>query len=178
MLTDIPSILRAEVETVLRDHGIVDASRLSNARRYSMACPALPTCGLALAEAERFLPTVIDDLEVELHRAGRGNEKITIRMTGCPNGCARPYVADLGFVGRSLGKYVVLVGGRSDGSRLNQVYADLVEADELVDTVRPLFSYFREARRPGESFGDFCHRVGLKALREYARTHGKIAAHG
>ena len=178
LLTDIPSNLRAEVETVLRDHGIVDASRLSNARRYSMACPALPTCGLALAEAERFLPTVIDDLEVELHRAGLGNEKITIRMTGCPNGCARPYVADLGFVGRSLGKYVVLVGGRSDGSRLNQVYADLVEADELVDTVRPLFSYFREARRPGESFGDFCHRVGLKALREYARTHGKIAAHG
>ena len=178
LLTDIPSNLRAEVETVLRDHGIVDASRLSNARRYSMACPALPTCGLALAEAERFLPTVIDDLEVELHRAGLGNEKMTIRMTGCPNGCARPYVADLGFVGRSLGKYVVLVGGRSDGSRLNQVYADLVEADELVDTVRPLFSYFREARRPGESFGDFCHRVGLKALREYARTHGKIAAHG
>ena len=178
LLTDIPSNLRAEMETVLRAHGVADVSALSNARRYSMACPALPTCGLALAEAERFLPQVIDDLEVELHRVGLGNEKITIRMTGCPNGCARPYVADLGFVGRSLGKYVVLVGGRSDGSRLNQVYADLVEADELVDTVRPLFSYFRAARRAGESFGDFCHRVGLKALREYARTHGKIAAHG
>jgi sulfite reductase (ferredoxin) len=143
-----------------------------------MACPALPTCGLALAEAERVLPQVIDELERDLGSAGLESERITVRMTGCPNGCARPYVADIGLVGRSLDRYVVLLGGRSDGSRLNRVYADLVPRAALVATVRPLLWFFRDSRLPGESFGDFCDRIGIDALRAYAAASSGARAHG
>jgi sulfite reductase (ferredoxin) len=141
-----------------------------------MACPALPTCGLALAEAERALPAVIDRLELELAALGLGGEKLTIRMTGCPNGCARPYVADLAFVGRSLDRYLVLVGGRRDGSRLNRTWLDLVPTGSLVDAVLPLFRLFRDRRDRGESFGDFCDRIGLDALRAQAAAGREAAA--
>ncbi|HWK89797.1 MAG TPA: hypothetical protein VNP72_07370, partial [Longimicrobium sp.] len=92
-------------------------------------------------------------------------ERITIRMTGCPNGCARPYTADIAFVGRSLGKYMLYVGGNSQGTRLATPYQDLVPAASVVETLRPLFLRFREERQPGEPFGDFCNRVGVESLR-------------
>ncbi len=178
LLTGIPDEARAAVVALLGAHGVPEPSELSRVRLHSMACPALPTCGLALAEAERVLPEVIDELERELREAGLADETLTVRMTGCPNGCARPYVADIGFVGRSLDRYVVLLGGRSDGSRLNRVYADLVPRASLVATVRPLLGLFRDARRPGESFGDFCDRVGIEALRAFAERHDGARAHG
>jgi len=130
-----------------------------------MACPALPTCGLAVAEAERVLPDVVADLEVELERLGVADAVLTVRMTGCPSGCARPYTADLAFVGRSLNKYGVFVGGSMLGTRLGTLYADLVPRDRLVATVRPLFERYRDERLDDERFGDFCYRVGLEALR-------------
>lgn len=166
-----------EVEALLREYGIPLDSELSNAQLYSMACPALPTCGLALTESERALPSVIDDLEAALERMGLADEKIAIRMTGCPNGCARPYVADVGFVGRSVDKYVVFVGGHSNGTRLNQEYADLVPTDALVETVLPLFAYFKQERQNGETFGDFCDRVGIEALQSYAEAQGGEPVH-
>jgi sulfite reductase (ferredoxin) len=129
-----------------------------------MACPALPTCGLALAEAERALPAVIAALERELEQLGVADAALTVRMTGCPNGCARPYTSDLAFVGRSLDKYAVFVGGSMLGTRLVVLYADLVRRDRLVAAVRPLFERYRDERLPGERFGDFCHRVGVAAL--------------
>jgi sulfite reductase (ferredoxin) len=178
LLTGFRADAVAPVESVLHAHGIATASQLSKARAHSMACPALPTCGLALAEAERALPGVIDELELVLDALGLGSETISVRMTGCPNGCARPYVADIGFVGRSVDRYVVLVGGRADGTRLNQIYADLIPREELVETVRPLLQFFRDARRNGESFGDFCVRVGIAALRAYAQIRGATVAHG
>jgi len=165
LLTDIPPRRHAFVERVLDDHGVARHGALSAVRRWSMACPALPTCGLALAEAERALPAVIAELERELEGLGLADAALTVRMTGCPNGCARPYTADLAFVGRSLNKYAVFVGGSMLGTRLGAIYADLVPRDRLVVTVLPLFERYRDERLADERFGDFCHRVGVEALR-------------
>jgi sulfite reductase (ferredoxin) len=178
LLTDVRAADRVALEGMLRHYGIRHHHNLSNVRLYSMACPALPTCGLALAEAERALPTVIDHLEAEIARLGLQEDKLTIRMTGCPNGCARPYVADLAFVGRSLDKYVVYVGGRMDGTRLNQPFKDLVPTDALVDTVLPLLVFYKQSRGPGESFGDFCARVGIEALQGFAAESWAPAVYG
>jgi sulfite reductase (ferredoxin) len=178
LLTDVGAAERGALEGMLRHYGIQRHHDLSNVRLYAMACPALPTCGLALAEAERALPSVIDHLEAEIARLGLQEDKLTIRMTGCPNGCARPYVADLAFVGRSLDKYVVYVGGRMDGTRLNQPFKDLVPTDALVDTVLPLFVFYKQSRGPGESFGDFCTRVGIEALQGFAAESWAQAVHG
>jgi sulfite reductase (ferredoxin) len=167
LLTDIPDRRQGLVERILADHGVArpGPATLSAVRRWSMACPALPTCGLALAEAERVLPDVIGELERELETLGVADAELTVRMTGCPNGCARPYTADLAFVGRSLNKYAVFVGGSMLGTRLGTQYADLVPRDRLVATVRPLFERYRDERLADERFGDFCDRVGVEALR-------------
>ncbi|HKG95405.1 MAG TPA: NADPH-dependent assimilatory sulfite reductase hemoprotein subunit, partial [Gemmatimonadaceae bacterium] len=161
LVTNIPDHERIAFEAALADFGVRCQSELSTVRRWSMACPALPTCGLALAEAERALPDVITALEAELRALGLAQEPLTVRMTGCPNGCARPYTADLAFVGRSPEKYQVFVGGSMLGTRLGVQLADLVPRAQLVATVRPLFERYRDQRLPGERFGDFCHRVGV-----------------
>ena len=161
LFTNVPAARKAEVERILAAHG-VHPERLSEARRWSMACPALPTCSLALAESERVLPSLVDQVEGMLTELGLSEERIAIRMTGCPNGCARPYTADLAFVGRNLGKYMVFVGGNPEGTRLNQEFADLVPFDRIIDTVRPLFVRWRDERLPAEGFGDFWTRVGLE----------------
>lgn len=165
LLTDIPVRQVTRVERILRDHGVTRDGSLAPVRRWSMACPALPTCGLAVAEAERALPAVIAELERELDLLGLGDAKLTVRMTGCPNGCARPYTADVAFVGRSLNKYGVFVGGSMLGTRLGTLYADLVPRDRLVAAVRPLFERYRDERLEDERFGDFVNRVGVDAVR-------------
>ena len=124
-----------------------------------MACPALPTCGLALAEAERALPGVLTAIEAELARLELSDARLTIRMTGCPNGCARPYTADLAFVGRSADRYTIFAGGSLLGTRLGTQIADLVRRDDLVAAVRPLLERYRADRQPGERFGDYCARA-------------------
>lgn len=163
LLTDIPEHRRIEVDRILHDHGVRTLVQLSVVRRWAMACPALPTCPLALAESERALPSVLTELEAELERLGLADERFTVRMTGCPNGCARPYTADIAFVGRSLDKYAVYAGGSIEGTRLNHAYADLVRTADLVATVRPLLVRYRAERLPGESLGDFAHRVDARA---------------
>lgn len=155
---------KAEVDAILAEHGVIAPEALTPARRWSMACPALPTCGLAVAESERVAPALLDGLEALLAELGLSREELTVRMTGCPNGCARPYTADLAFVGRSLGKYVVFVGGSFLGTRLATAYADLVPYDQLLPTVRPLFERYRDERTPGERFGDFWDRVGIEPV--------------
>lgn len=168
LLTDVAPEQRAGIDALLLEYGIDPYASLSNVQLYSMACVALPTCGLAVAESERALPAVIDELEVEVARLGLADERISVRMTGCPNGCARPYVADIAFVGRSMGQYLVLVGGRSNGTRLNVPYKDLVRTEDLVRELSPLLDWFAQARHEDESFGDFCMRVGVDALRARA----------
>jgi sulfite reductase (ferredoxin) len=164
LLVNIAPEDRTAIDDILRGHGVLAPEELTEARRWAMACPATPTCPLAVAESERVHPGVIDELEVALARLGLANETLTVRMTGCPNGCARPYTADLAFVGRSLNKYVVYVGGNMEGTRLAKQYADLVPLDQLVTTVRPLLERFRDERIPGERFGDFWNRVGVEPL--------------
>ena len=174
LLTDLKAEDEAPIRELLRAHGVKTKEEISQARRFAMACPALPTCGLAVAESERMLPGVIDVLEQELAALGLASEEISIRMTGCPNGCARPYTAELAFVGKSLDKYNVYVGGSFEGTRLVSEYAEMVSGGDLVATVTPLLRFWREARKKGERFGDFCHRVGLEGLRNYAA--GAVAA--
>jgi sulfite reductase (ferredoxin) len=130
-----------------------------------MACPAIPTCGLAVAEAERALPSLIRTLATMLDELGLAGERISFRMSGCPNGCSRPYLGDVGFVGTTLGKYDVMLAGDFNGTRLNRVYASNVPIAGVPDLLRPLFTAFRSARRPEEGFGDWVDRTGFEALR-------------
>jgi sulfite reductase (ferredoxin) len=149
-----------ELEDILRSHGIRLLSDLSNARRYSMACPALPTCGLALTESERVMPSLVDGFESVLAELGLAEEHLTLRMTGCPNGCARPYTADIGIVGRKPGEqYNIYLGGGLPGDRMGDLYAEDVPFDELVSTVRPLLQAFASTRQPAEPLSDFYLRL-------------------
>jgi sulfite reductase (ferredoxin) len=141
-----------------------------------MACVAWPTCGLSITEAERSLPGMIDQMEIELSRLGLSAEAFTVRMTGCPNGCARPYNSDIGLVGKTKGKYTILVGGRLLGNRLNFIFRDLVPEDDVVKQLVPLFIYFKQDRREGETLGDFCHRKGLADLLAWTDRYQAISA--
>lgn len=164
LLTNIDPADRAAIDTILAEHGVIAPEDVLPVRRFSMACPAIPTCPLAVAESERVFPGVVDGMEQALAELGIPDQAITVRMTGCPNGCARPYTAELAFVGRSLGKYVVYVGGNAEGTRMGSVYADLVPLDRLIDTVRPLLERFRDERDEDERFGDFWTRIGLEPI--------------
>lgn len=155
---------REQLEATLRRHGVPLTEDYTTVRRWSMACPALPTCGLAVTESERVLPEMIGELEAEVQKLGLQDEVFTTRMTGCPNGCARPYNSDIGLVGKTKDKYTIFLGGRVFGDRLNFIYKDLVPTAEVVSTLAPVLRYFKDARESGESFGDFCHRVGKDAL--------------
>jgi sulfite reductase (ferredoxin) len=178
LLTDLPQAQRGEVERLLHAHGIPLAHQISQARRYAMACPALPTCGHAVAEAERVLPEIIGVLEAAMTRLGLQDEQLTIRMTGCSFGCTRPYVADLAFVGTAPNQYAIYVGGRLDGSRLNLPFKDFVAGEALVDTVLPLLAGYKYQRTAGEGFGDFCTRLGINALRGLADGFRGEQLHG
>lgn len=166
MFTDLAAEDRHAIDALLHRYGVPLDGEVSQALRHSMACPAIPTCGLALAESERALPPVVRRIESILADLGLADERLSIRMTGCPNGCARPYLGDIGFVGRTPGKYQIYVGGDFVGTHLNELYADLVHVDDLAESLRPLFLLFREQRAAGEGFGDFCHRLGIARLRD------------
>ena len=153
---------REAVESILRAGG-ADFD-LSPARRWSLACPALPTCGLALTEAERVQDPLVGGIEAALGRHGLGQETLSIRITGCPNGCARPYAGDIGIVGRMPGFYALFVGGDFAGTRLNFLLLDRVAEDAVATTLEPLFALFAAERAAGEGFGDFCHRAGKERL--------------
>lgn len=164
LFTGLEPDARTGIEEILHRHGVKLLDEISTACRWSMACVGQPTCPLTLTESERALPGIIDRLEAELDRLGLGGEKFTIRMTGCPNGCARPYNADVGLSGRAIRKYSVYLGGRLLGDRLAFLYKDLVPLDEIVPLLVTLFVYFKHARNNGEKFGDFCFRKGAKDL--------------
>jgi len=164
LFTDLDEADRPRLEALLRSHGVKLHDEISNVRRWSMACVAWPTCGLAITESERALPGIVDQLEVELDKLGLADEKFTLRMTGCPNGCARPYNCDIGLVGKAAGKYTIFVGGRLLGDRLNFNFRDMVPAADVVPMIVPLLAYYQQSREQGESLGDFCHRKGHEDL--------------
>ncbi|HZZ58124.1 MAG TPA: NADPH-dependent assimilatory sulfite reductase hemoprotein subunit [Opitutaceae bacterium] len=161
IIADVAPEDRAAIDAVLAAHKLDTANHASVLRLHSMACVALPTCGLALAESERYLPELITALEAEVEAAGLRNDAIIVRMTGCPNGCGRPYLAEIGMVGKAPGKYNVYLGAAFNGSRLNELYKSSVPAAELVPLLRPLLRQYATERRPGEHFGDFVVRIGL-----------------
>ena len=166
LLIDIDAKDKDGITKVLAEYGVAVENQASAVRRASMACPALPTCGLALAESERFLPDVITRIEKLLAEAGVPGEEIIVRMTGCPNGCARPHMAELALVGKAPGKYQVYVGGNAASTRLAKMYKETVKNEELDAELGALFKRFAGERQGAERFGDFCHRVVLPALKE------------
>jgi sulfite reductase beta subunit-like hemoprotein len=161
ILANISPADRPRAEELLAQYRLpIGEESISPLRRYAMACPAMPTCGLAVAESERYLPDVIGELE----ERGYGNERVWIRMSGCPNSCSRPPTAEIGIVGRSLGLYKLYVGGSFEGTRLAQLYHADVRADVLTDTLAELLEQWKRERASGEAFGDWAHRVLVPAL--------------
>jgi sulfite reductase (ferredoxin) len=164
VLCDIDPADRNDITAILVEYGIKQEHEITLARRYSIACPALPTCGLSVTESERVMPQVMDQIDAELATLGVPEERVAVHMTGCPNGCARPYTPDVGLVGKAKGKYTMYLGGNARGTRLAFLYKDMVPLDEIGSTLSPLFAHFKSERSDGESFGDFCHRVGQDGL--------------
>lgn len=154
---------RPEIEALLEEFALLDSHQRSALRLNSIACVALPTCGLALAEAERALPGVITDLENVIEDAGLRHDAITIRMTGCPNGCGRPFLAEIAFVGRAPGKYNLYLGGGHAGDRLNKLYREAVTREEAIALLEPIIRDYAVSRQEGERFGDFVIRAGYVA---------------
>lgn len=163
VLVNVEAASAPAISALLGRYGLnMGPGTLSSLRRYAMACPALPTCGLAVAESERFLPDVVAELEAR----GYGDERIWVRMSGCPNACSRPPTAEVGIVGRSLRLYTLYLGGSFEGTRLAREYKDNVRAEALTDELAALIDLWRTERGPDEAFGDFCHRLGPETLRE------------
>lgn len=156
---------RPRLESILRRHGVAMPGELPPILRHSMACPALPTCGLALTDSERVLPDVASDVQRAAAEAGVGTEAIHLRMTGCPNGCARPYTAEIGIVGQSPNLYSIYLGGSPLATRLAELYSHHIARERIGETLQPLLAAWARERLPEESFGDFCHRVGVDELR-------------
>lgn len=150
---------RATIERTLAAHGV--GQHVSVLREGAMACVALPTCGLALAESERYLPHLVTAIDELLAVHNLADQRITLRMTGCPNGCARPYIAEIGLIGRNPGRYNLHLGGAADGSRLNKLYRENADEAEILAALSPILAAFAEQRHPGEGFGDYTRRTGL-----------------
>ncbi len=172
ILCEIAPEQKATVESILNNRGIItDPQAIEPLTRYSMACPALPTCGLAVTESERALPGITDQIRTLLNKLGMVDEHFVIRMTGCPNGCARPYMAELGFVGSAPEKYQIWLGGTPNQTQLAQPYEEKMPIDELESFFEPIFVFFRNSRQSKESFGSFCSRVGFSAIRNFAANY-------
>jgi sulfite reductase (NADPH) hemoprotein beta-component len=163
MIANVTPAQRPLVEKLVEQYGLEDGKKRSALRLNALACVALPTCALSLAEAERFLPTLITELEGSLEEVGLNHDAITIRMTGCPNGCARPYIAEIGFVGRGPDRYNVYLGGGHAGQRLSKLYKADVTSPEIKPLLAPIFASYAKDRNEGEKFGDFVIRAGIVA---------------
>lgn len=174
LFCDLDPSVQADVEALLETAGLSTRRPLTTLYLESLACVAMPTCGLALAESERVLPDVLSMVQGELARLGMDDEDVVLRMTGCPNGCARPFNCDIGIVGRSPGKYVVYVGGNKLGDALAFPLQDLVPIDQIPAVLRGPLLCFKQERRDGERFGDFCRRVGKERLLEFAAALSSV----
>jgi sulfite reductase (ferredoxin) len=156
---------RPELNRLLRTHGILAAAALPPVLRESMACPALPTCGQAVAESERVWPMVAHDIQTAWDAAGMQGEPLCVRLTGCANGCARPYTAEIGIVGQSVQLYSLYVGGSPLGTRLGELLCHGVPLREIAGVLTPLFVAFARERDCCERFGDWATRRGVVRLR-------------
>ncbi|MCY7784274.1 MULTISPECIES: assimilatory sulfite reductase (NADPH) hemoprotein subunit [unclassified Bacillus (in: firmicutes)] len=161
IIANVSSDKKEEISALIEQYGLTDGKHHSALRRSSMACVALPTCGLAMAEAERYLPTLLDKIEDIIDENGLREQEITIRMTGCPNGCARHALGEIGFIGKAPGKYNMYLGAAFDGSRLSKMYRENIGEEEILNELRVLLSRYAKEREEGEHFGDFVIRAGI-----------------
>ena len=175
---DIDPQDKAGIEATLRDHGIKPVEEVDPLARLAMACPALPLCGLAQTEAERIMPSYLDRIRAVLNKMNLSDEEILIRMTGCPNGCARPYMAELAFVGDGPKSYQLWLGGSPVLTRTAYPHMAKMDVDALESTLEPILAMFIQQRQPFEAFGDFTHRVGSEAIEQYSSSYtpGSVVA--
>lgn len=172
IIANVPTEEKQRISELIDQYGLTDGSYYTALRRNSMSCVALPTCGLAMAEAERYLPVLLGKIEEILDENGLRDEDITIRMTGCPNGCARPALAEIAFMGKGIGKYNMYLGAAFDGSRLNKLYRENIGEEEILNELRVLFSRYAKERQEGEHFGDFVIRARIiKATTDGTNFH-------
>ena len=162
ILANVAEADKDRLTALLADYGVKVENQASVMHAAALACPALPTCGLALAESERMLPGLVDRIERLWEETGLVGEEVIIRSTGCPNGCARPYMAEIAFVGKAPGRYQVWLGGNAPGTRLNRVWKDMMKEADLEQELRPVLARYAKERAEGERFGDWCNRVFLK----------------
>lgn len=161
VIASVDETKKPEIEAIIDEYGLTDGKHYTGLRRNSMACVAFPTCGLAMAESERYLPSLITKIEELLDEAGLNDEEITIRMTGCPNGCARPALAEIAFIGKAPGKYNMYLGASFTGDRLNKIYKENIGEEEILESLRPILLQYAKERNEGEHFGDFVVRAGI-----------------
>lgn len=172
IIANVSSQKKKVINELVEQYGLTDGKHTSALRRSSMACVALPTCGLAMAEAERYLPELINKIETIIDENGLRDKEITIRMTGCPNGCARPGLGEIAFMGKAVGKYNMYLGAAFDGSRLNKMYRENIGEEEILSELRVLLSRYAKEREDGEHFGDFVIRAGIiKATTDGTNFH-------
>ncbi|MEL1265909.1 assimilatory sulfite reductase (NADPH) hemoprotein subunit [Pseudoxanthomonas putridarboris] len=175
VIAGVPSDRRDAIDALARQHGLDAGERLATAlARAAVACVALPTCGLAMAEAERYLPDFTTKLAPLLDRHGLGDAPIVLRISGCPNGCSRPYLAEIALVGKAPGRYNLMLGGDRRGQRLNTLYRENITEPDILAALDPLFERYAAEREADEGFGDYLHRSGVVALPPYP-THRQIA---
>jgi sulfite reductase (NADPH) hemoprotein beta-component len=160
---------RQAIAEMLREHGIDNDAGYTALRQHSIACVALPTCGLAMAESERYLPTLIDRIDEIAAGAGLARQAISIRMSGCPNGCSRPYLAEIALVGKAVGKYNLYLGASPTGERLNTLYRENIGESQILEALRPVLTRYAKERDPGEAFGDFVIRAGIVRAMQHGR---------
>ncbi|MBG9884628.1 sulfite reductase [Bacillus paralicheniformis] len=161
IIANVTSQKKKKISELIEQFGLTDGRHYTALRRSSIACVALPTCGLAMAEAERYLPKLIDKIDEIIEETGLKNEEITIRMTGCPNGCARHALGEIGFIGKAPGKYNMYLGAAFDGSRLSKMYRENIGEEEILKELRDILPRYAKERNEGEHFGDFVIRAGI-----------------
>lgn len=172
IIANVSSRKKQEIEELIGQYGLTDGKYVSALRRNSMACVALPTCGLAMAEAERYLPRLIDKIDAIVDLNGLRDEEISIRMTGCPNGCARHTLGEIAFIGKAPGKYNMYLGASFDGSRLSKMYRENIGEEEILRELNVVLARYARERFEGEHFGDFTVRTGIvKAVTDGTNFH-------
>ena len=171
LIYDISPDIKQEIQGILDRCGIQSETAIDPLVRYGMACPAMPTCGLAITESERVMPSILERIRALLTKMGLEDEHLVVRMTGCPNGCARPYMAELGFVGSSPESYQIWLGGSPDQTRLAKAIEEKLHVKDFEAFLEPIFVYFKQKRQLSESFGNFCDRVGLESIRQFVTNY-------
>jgi sulfite reductase (NADPH) hemoprotein beta-component len=168
IIANVPSAQRARIDALAAEFKLDGYRRLSGIRRHAVACVALPTCGLAMAESERYLPQLLPKLEALLERHGLRDEPILLRLSGCPNGCSRPYLGEIALIGRAIGRYDLRLGADFAGQRLNRVLRENIDEAEILHELDALFARYAEQRHVQERFGDFLVRSGLLPAAQHA----------